>query len=126
MYFSKMTHEGYLLVDHRNSPGLSEEDAHRMGYLPDQVREGKIYETSTIGCPHCGCVVVKNPYRVRARGHCIQCDKYICDACDYARSRPDYVHRTIDQICDLLRTGRWALSGTMSLPVLTPIQGVIY
>jgi hypothetical protein len=119
MTFSKTSHEGYLMVDHRASPGMSEEFARQNGLDPRFCREGAVYETATIGCPHCGSVVIKNPFRVRERAHCIKCDKYICDFCEMARTNPDYVHRTIDQIHELLTAG-WGMSGSMSNPVLTP------
>jgi hypothetical protein len=113
---------GYLFVDHRASPGLPEEVARAVGYDPALCREGKFYEADTIGCPHCGVCVIKNPFRTRARGECPKCNNaYICDSCAVAMKDPDYVHHTVDEIVDKLATGRWALSGTMSAPVLAPL-----
>lgn len=44
---------------------------------PDIVRGIKEFETMT--CCHCNRVVVKNPMRVRERGHCFRCNRYVCD-----------------------------------------------
>ena len=118
-------HFGYVMIDHRASPGLPEDMALALGYDPAHCREGKIYEQHTLGCNHCGAHVILNKDRQRARSYCSKCDRYICDYCEDARHSPDYVHRTIDELVDLLRSGKWALSGSMSHPVLTPIQGVI-
>lgn len=120
MILSKKSHEGYLLVDHRASPGLPEDIAVKAGLDPRMTSEGKVYESATIGCCHCGGVVIKNPLRVRDRAHCVQCDKYICDWCDLARSKPDYIHRSFDELSDLVTSGRFTISGSMSNPTLTP------
>jgi len=122
---SLSSHFGYLFVDNRASPGIPEDIAIIMGFDPAQVKAGKIYEQHTIGCNHCGVHVVLNPDRQRARAYCPKCDRYICDICEAHRHTSNYIHRTIDELTDLLKTGKWALSGTLSQPELTPIQGVI-
>lgn len=71
--FSKREREGYLLVDHTDSPGLG-------GHLG----AGKKFQAATNTCSHCNKVVVMNPDRVRQRGYCYNCDHYICDACGVA------------------------------------------
>ncbi len=120
--FSRSAREGYLFVDHRFSPRLPEEIARMVGYDPALCREGKVYESATIGCVHCGTHFVKNPFRTRERGTCEKCNHaYVCDLCATAMRDPDYVHRTITEILDLVDTGRWAVSGSMSNPNLTPI-----
>jgi hypothetical protein len=84
-------HEGYLMVDHRGSPGLSN----------DPLRgEGKLFETSTMHCVHCGTVVITNPFRTRERSYCPKCDSYICDNCALATRLPDYQHKTYKQHLD--------------------------
>src|SRR6266550_8975627 len=115
--FSRRSHEGYLMMDHRASPGLSEEMAIYLGHDPKLVGSGRLYETATQGCPHCGCHVVMNPGRTRERANCQLCNMYICDWCDAARREPDYVHRTVDSIYDLVLAG-WSVSGTMCRPIL--------
>jgi hypothetical protein len=121
MIFTKKSYEGYLHVDHRASPGLPEAAARRAGYDPAFCGEGKVYEAATLGCVHCGAHVVKNPFRTRERGQCSKCGyRYVCDGCAAAMKDPFYVHRSIDEISDKLNSGRWALSGLMSNPNLTP------
>ncbi len=97
---SLSSHFGYLISDNRASGG-------------------GILEQHTIGCNHCGAHVVMNPDRQRARAYCPKCDRYICDICEAHRHTPNYIHRTIDELTDLLKTGKWALSGTLSQPELT-------
>lgn len=93
--------QGYLLVDHRASPGLPEEVARWAGYDPKLCGEGKVFEADTLKCAHCPAVVVKNPLRTRERHSCVKCSgRYVCDPCAFLASQPDYVHtphkKTID------------------------------
>lgn len=74
-----MRKEGYLIIDHRASPGLTQEQALAMGLNPAQVSDGKMMEAGTATCCHCNAIVILNPMRVRERGHCRKCDAYICD-----------------------------------------------
>ena len=116
-----MKNEGYLMVDHRASPGIPAEKALRLGYHPSQVAEGQMFEAATYGCPHCGASVVKNPLRVRERAFCFQCNSNICDDCNVARIHPDYVHHTMQEIVDKVHSGKFTLSGSrMGRPILTP------
>lgn len=64
---TKARHEGYLLIDHTDSPGA--------GPIPG----GQKFEAATVTCSHCCRVVILNPNRVRARSYCAKCDHYICD-----------------------------------------------
>lgn len=72
-------HEGYLSIDHRESPGLSEAAVHGAG-LPPGAGSG-LFEAPTYTCSHCCRVVIVNPLRTRAREWCAKCDKIICDDC---------------------------------------------
>ena len=97
-----MTREGYLMVDHRASPGLPEDIARKVGYDPKFCQEGKLFEAATLTCSHCKCAVVKNPLRTRERHTCIKCGgHYICDGCAYQATMPDYVHTPFDKVIDL-------------------------
>lgn len=92
---------GYLVVDHRASPGLPDDIARQAGYVPELCREGKVYEADTLACAHCLGVVVKNPFRTRERASCMKCSgRYICDACAYLASQSDYVHRPRVQVIE--------------------------
>ena len=61
--------EGYLLIDHRASPGTR------------QVPEGKLFETGVYTCPHCQYQVIKNVHRIRERALCMKCMSIVCDGC---------------------------------------------
>lgn len=106
-----MQREGYLLFDHRASPGLPEDFARAMGMDPALAKEGKVFEAATLTCAHCKTVVMKNPYRLRERSACMKCGgKYICDGCGFAAYHPDYDHSPFekqrDQLADCLAKER--------------------
>jgi hypothetical protein len=92
---------GYLMVDHRASPGLPEEAARLSGYDPKLCKEGKLFEADTQTCSHCKSAVVKNPLRTRERHYCQKCGgHYICDGCAYLATLPDYTHTPFDKKLD--------------------------
>jgi hypothetical protein len=92
---------GYLMVDHRASPGLPEDVARWAGYDPKLAGEGKFYEADTMTCSHCRGMVVKNIFRTRERHSCVKCSgHYICDGCAYLASLPDYVHAPMSKVID--------------------------
>lgn len=97
-------HEGYLVIDHRASPGIPADIARKMGYDPDDVAEGALLESATLTCKHCATSWRKNPHRVRARAYCRKCDHYICDGCDRASAEPGYVHRSREETLDAAMT----------------------
>ena len=72
-------HEGYLLIDNRFGPGVSEEMVRASGKDAPIVGEGRMYESATITCSHCHTVVIINPDRSRPRNYCRKCDHYVCD-----------------------------------------------
>ena len=76
---SLQRHEGYLMIDNRFGPGVSEEFIRASGKDAHIVGEGQLYESSTVTCAHCGTVVILNPQRTRPRHYCPKCDKYVCD-----------------------------------------------
>ena len=80
---SRRRQEGYLLVDHRASPGLDADALQSRGLHPGMGRG--TFESSTITCSHCQRVVVMNPDRSRERGYCQKCDHYVCDTCNLVR-----------------------------------------
>lgn len=98
---------GELMVDHRASPGLPEDVARWAGYDPKWAGEGKVYRVATLSCSHCDGKGVPNLFRTRERAKCMECDNreghYICDACDYLRSQPGYVHAPYKKIVDDMR-----------------------
>ncbi len=82
--FSKRSLEGEYLIDHRASPGLTDEQVGT--FDSPTVGKGEVFESAIIMCSHCQASVVLNPDRSRSRGYCPKCDKYICDECEYLRS----------------------------------------
>ena len=76
---SKRRQEGWLMVDHRNSPGVPFNPALVGKPLPLTAPSGQILESATVTCSHCNVVVVLNPLRTRERGYCAKCDHYVCD-----------------------------------------------
>jgi hypothetical protein len=79
---SKLNKVGWLLIDHRDSPGLPDEMVHRAG-MPSGAGRG-VFQADTFTCVHCCRVVLMNPLRTRDRAWCAKCDRYICDACGAA------------------------------------------
>lgn len=82
---SKRSHEGYLFVDHRNSPGLSEAMTLAAGRPASAA--GGLFEAATYTCSHCQSIVVIEPKRTRERAYCAKCDHYICDACGVLKAQ---------------------------------------
>ena len=99
---SKSRFEGYLMVDHRASPGIPEDVARAAGRDPRFSGEGKLFEAATMTCWHCQNIVVLNPERRRARAYCPKCDNYICDGCEALRQMPGYVHVSMEQLSDAI------------------------
>lgn len=94
---NKQIHEGYVMIDHRASPGMTEAEARSLGYEPEHMAGGKLFEAKTNHCNHCGTVVIMNPLRTRERSFCLPCNKYICDNCGIQIKMPNYVHKTYKQ-----------------------------
>jgi len=95
---SLRSHEGYLLIDNRASPGFSDADAHAAD-LPPGAGRG-VFEAPTYTCSHCGTVVVLNPRRNRERAYCSGCDHHICDNCGAVRAANGGRCRTFRQLID--------------------------
>ena len=115
--------EGELVIDHRASPGVPAEMAQACGLPAAALGEGKLYEVATLYCHHCGSVQLKNLNRTRPRYSCFECGiKYVCDLCAAAASQPGYVHRSIEQISDMVRSGRWIVSGSTSAPEMIEVH----
>jgi hypothetical protein len=112
---TKRRNEGYLLVDHSNSPGLTDAE---VGVMTRDAPSGagKVkYEAAILGCAHCGMQSIRNPFRTRDRPYCAKCDAYVCDACKLAMVLTGR-HRPMAMICDEIQQGR-------ALPLLGAIHG---
>lgn len=82
---SKLRGDGELLIDHRNSPGITPEFMAANKLAGPVVGKGQVFETALKNCVHCGTDVVLNPGRNRDREWCWACDAYICDPCALLR-----------------------------------------
>lgn len=113
--------EGYIMVDHRASPGLTEDQARRAGYDPKHAGEGKMLEEAVLACCHCPQKWLKNHERTRPRERCPKCSNhYVCDVCAVEMRKPDYVHRPfVKLIDDVLEIASRQESGNLYLPLLT-------
>lgn len=109
---SLRSHEGYLLIDHRNSPGVPDAVMVAQGLPEGSGRKDRIFESATFTCADCQAVVVMNPKRDRPRGYCPKCNHYICDACDTVRvlnggacnNFQDRVDRELNNLAKIPRT----------------------
>lgn len=99
---SLASREGYLLIDHRFSPGVPEDLARKTGFDPKFLGEGKFLESATISCKHCLGTVVKNPYRIRERAYCPKCDGYLCDHCEAKRQATGYEHKSGEAVSEAI------------------------
>ncbi len=73
-------HNGYLIIDHRNSPGIPDDlipQVAALGGVP--VPGGQVGEVDTWTCAHCNAIVLKRPERTRPREVCRKCMKVVCD-----------------------------------------------
>lgn len=77
---------GYLIIDHRDSPGVTLADvAHIPNGAAMVVPGGTFHESDILLCWHCRGRCYKNQDRVRPRGYCGKCDHYVCDRCETIR-----------------------------------------
>jgi hypothetical protein len=97
---TKKSREGYIFLDHRNSPGLPEDIALEAGFDPALCVSGQQMEVASLTCAHCGRVTPKSVYKGREYAECIKCDHYVCNVCAVEASKPDYVHLSFRQFVD--------------------------
>jgi len=82
---SKRSLEGYLQIDHRESPGVPNEmTAAINAQLPPArafpfVGPHVNFESTVVTCSHCHAIIILNPDRSRERHYCAKCDHYVCD-----------------------------------------------
>jgi hypothetical protein len=93
------THYGYLVVDHRNSPGIPD----MPGYGP-----GQVMEADTQHCNHCHVPVILNPFRQRERFICPNCDWFLCDNCAIA-FKINGICKPFEQVADEVQSGKLLL-----------------
>lgn len=106
MKTSKRKFEGCIIIDHRESPGIT--PAQAQGHGP-AVGKGQLYESATVQCVHCQRIVILNPLRTRARHYCAKCDDFQCDLCAGFPCKP--MAQLFDEILNAAVTG-----ATVALP----------
>ena len=82
---TKRSNEAYVLIDHRNSPGISQEFVQANKLDVPAVGSGQVFESSIAVCHCCGSDIILNPNRSREREWCSQHDAYMCDRCALTR-----------------------------------------
>lgn len=82
---TKRSDEGCVLIDHRNSPGISAEFIRANNIDAPAVGAGQIFESAVTICHGCGRDIILNPNRSRAREWCMEHDAYLCDGCGLTR-----------------------------------------
>jgi hypothetical protein len=87
MKHSKRDSEGVMMVNHKDSPGLTPEFLAEVAKafpgedtLPPGAGTG-MFEAPIVTCVHCQQMVIINPLRNRQRGWCGKCAHYLCDKC---------------------------------------------
>lgn len=80
MRHSQRAIEGYLQIDHRESPGVTVDQIAPRLDAPI-VGQGINFESATLRCSQCHRIVVLNPLRTRERNYCPKCHEYHCDGC---------------------------------------------
>lgn len=83
---TKRSAEGVILIDHRNSPGLTEEFMRANKLDGPAVLAGHTFESALVVCHSCQRDVVLNPNRSRPKAWCRKHDAYLCDLCDQRRA----------------------------------------
>jgi hypothetical protein len=78
---SQRSLEGYFALDHRASPGLTEELCLSQGLQKSAGKAGTIWESGTFTCSQCEKQVILNPDRSRPRYFCNRCSHFHCDEC---------------------------------------------
>ena len=116
-----MKQQGYMMIDHRASPGMPEDVLRQAGISMPVVGEGKLFEADVLVCAHCGQNSLRNPDRTRERGSCQKCSGlYICDLCEWASRQPGYIHKPFVKFIDDTREKAFQLeNGNLYLPLVT-------
>jgi hypothetical protein len=81
--FSARSLEGYLEIDHRESPGFTAEEAVQAGLrrIATDVGKGAVAKVPVANCSQCQRHIILNPMRTRDRFFCRKCMAYHCDRC---------------------------------------------
>lgn len=78
---SKRQQAGYLALDHRDSPGLTEAQVRATNPQFKQGAGRGLYETNVVHCAHCQKGLVVHPLLMADLPYCHLCDRYVCPSC---------------------------------------------
>lgn len=97
--FRKTELEGYLELDHRESPGFTPEQCKAARFGHTMPVGSKRFQLKTYTCCGCQRQIIVNPERERARNYCRKCDRYMCDDCSLSFKLTGE-HKSFKQIID--------------------------
>lgn len=97
--FSKLELEGYLEIDHRESPGFTEKQAREARWGKTMPVGSKRFKLVTYRCCGCEAMIVVRSERTRERTWCRKCDRFMCDQCSWVL-KVTGVHKPMNQIID--------------------------
>lgn len=101
---SLRSHEGYLMLDHTQTAGISDDIIVQAG-LPIGAGTG-LFEAPTFTCHHCQTIVIINPKRSNGLAYyCRGCDHLLCDACGAEKTRTGKC-RPFNQVIDEFLTSQ--------------------
>lgn len=105
-------HQGWLIIDHSDSPGIPESMAAQVEAQGGIAVPGDTtVEVDTWTCAHCNAVVLKNPDRTRPREVCRKCMKVVCD-------NHNLFCEPFVALMDAVNDGKW--NALPSSPLLVP------
>jgi hypothetical protein len=100
--FSKRATENYLMLDHRESPGFTVEEAKaaRFGHaMPVGIG---LFQFKCYTCCGCQRQIIVRPERDRERNYCRRHDRYMCDDCSLS-VKVTGQHRSFLEIIDQMQ-----------------------
>ena len=107
MFNNIYTGVGYLEIDHRDSPGVKQEDF-GLDYHGPIVGKGQVFKADYKACSHCQRQILLDPLNRFERHYCEGCNKYICNDCKRAKGIMGCIpfKKILDKAYDAAATGR--------------------
>ena len=99
---SKRDHAGWLMLDHRDSPGFSEAEMRKANPRLKPTAGKGLYETNVVHCRHCQKGLIVHPLLMADLPYCHLCDAYICESCKVTMAASGQ-HMPFDKLADLIQ-----------------------
>ena len=115
MALTQRDKEGYLLIDHSQTQGVSDEVMMANG-MPIGSGHGK-FEAPTFTCSHCEAVCIVRMPRAEAIPYCPKCSHHICNKCEKRRVAAGGECHTFKDIADIYLSGHEAKAMALILPL---------